>query len=100
MKPPLKITKALPVLTALTICLTAAFFAMAASRKPAPSKSVAATPAPAAGPTAALAADKGKFRILQEGKEAGTEDFEISQASGSWVVRGDVVIHAAGGDAR
>jgi hypothetical protein len=62
----------------------------------APRKFAPRQPQPAAGPAATLAPDKGKFRILQQGHEAGTEEFEISQSSGAWVVHGDAVIHVPG----
>jgi hypothetical protein len=79
-----------PCVAALLLCLTATLLAAPprklALRKPQPS------PAPAVG----FAPDKGKFRILQQGQEAGTEDFEISQSAGVWVAHGDAQIHVPG----
>ena len=46
-----------------------------------------------------LVPDKGKFRILANGKEAGQEDFEISPSNGGWVVRGNSTIQTAKGPA-
>lgn len=46
-----------------------------------------------------LVPDKGKFRILANGKEAGQEDFEISPSNGGWVVRGNSTIQTAKGAA-
>jgi len=50
---------------------------------------------PAAAPL--LAADKGRFRIMVNGQEAGQEEFEISPSGGNWIVRGTSTIHAAQG---
>lgn len=46
-----------------------------------------------------LVPDKGKFRILANGKEAGQEDFEINRSNGGWVVRGNSTIQTAKGPA-
>jgi len=43
---------------------------------------------PAQPPPAALAADKGRFRILVGGQQVGKEDFEIVQSGANWVARG------------
>lgn len=39
-----------------------------------------------------LVPDKGKFKILANGKEAGQEDFEITPSAGGWIVRGNATI--------
>ncbi len=49
----------------------------------------------------AFAPDKGKFRILQNGSEIGSEDFELTptgnaSAGNTWIARGDTVIHVPG----
>jgi hypothetical protein len=76
--------------------LVAAALPAAPPRKLPPSK-----PAPAAVAASGLSPDKGKFRILQQGQEVGTEQFEISPSNGGWMFRGDAVIHASGaGDTR
>ncbi len=41
--------------------------------------------------------DKGKFRILQNGNEIGTEEFELAPAGDAWMARGDAVIRGGGG---
>jgi hypothetical protein len=41
--------------------------------------------------------DKGKFRILQNGSEVGTEEFELAPNGDSWMARGDAVIRGGGG---
>jgi hypothetical protein len=41
--------------------------------------------------------DKGKFRILQNGNEIGTEDFELTAAGDAWMAKGDAVIRGGGG---
>ncbi|MGH9574926.1 MAG: hypothetical protein ACRD40_15520 [Candidatus Acidiferrales bacterium] len=46
-----------------------------------------------------LVPDKGKFRILADGKEVGQEDFEINRSNGGWVVRGNSTIQTAKGAA-
>jgi hypothetical protein len=46
-----------------------------------------------------LVPDKGKFRILANGKEAGQEDFEITPSGGGWIVRGNSTIQTAKGPA-
>lgn len=53
-----------------------------------------AYPRPAAGST--LTADKGKFRILQQGNEAGTEEFDLEPAGNGWVMQGQTVIRVPG----
>ena len=64
----------------------------------APRRVAAPLPSPAA-TAAGLTPDKGTFRMLQQGKELGTEQFEISRAANGWIFRGDASIHAQGGDA-
>ena len=51
-------------------------------------------PRPAA--DANFAADKGKFRILQQGNEAGTEEFDLEGAGSAWVLQEQTVIRVAG----
>lgn len=46
-----------------------------------------------------LVADKGKFKILAGGKEAGQENFEITPSGGGWIVRGNSTIQTAKGSA-
>jgi hypothetical protein len=46
---------------------------------------------------AAMAEDKGKFRILLAGQTIGTEDFEISASEGKWIARGTTEAHTPGG---
>jgi hypothetical protein len=42
------------------------------------------------------APDKGVFRILLEGAEVGTEQFETEASSGAWIVRSETVIRLPG----
>ncbi len=45
--------------------------------------------------------DKGKFRILQNGNEVGTEEFELTPTGDAWMARGDTVIRGSdSGDMR
>lgn len=53
-----------------------------------------ALPRPAA--DSGFTADKGKFRILQQGSEAGTEDFDLEPAGNGWVLHGETVIRVPG----
>ncbi len=46
-----------------------------------------------------LVPDKGKFKILANGKEAGEENFEITPSNGDWIVRGNSTIRTDKGDA-
>ncbi len=41
-------------------------------------------------------ADKGKFRIMQQGAEVGTEEFDIAPSGTLWVAHGDAVIRVPG----
>jgi len=51
-------------------------------------------PRPAA--DANFTADKGRFHILQQGNEAGTEEFDLEGAGSSWVLQEQTVIRVAG----
>jgi hypothetical protein len=44
-------------------------------------------------------ADKGKFRIMQQGAELGTEDFDLASAAGGWLAHGDAMIRVPGSGA-
>ena len=56
----------------------------------------------AADATIPFVPDKGKFRILQNGNEIGSEEFELTQSGDGWMAKGDAVIHGGGpaGDMR
>jgi hypothetical protein len=41
--------------------------------------------------------DKGKFRILQQGNEAGTEEFSFGPSGNAWVMEDETVIRVPGG---
>ena len=63
----------------------------------------AAAPAPAAPAKAAsslLVPDKGKFRILANGKEAGEEEFEIGSDGNTWTVQGTSTLKGLQGSTR
>jgi len=47
--------------------------------------------------TSIFTRDKGTFRILVNGQQAGREDFEIAPSGGNWIVRGHAEIQAAQG---
>lgn len=55
----------------------------------------ASNPSSSAG--SVLAADKGKFRILVNGQQVGTEEFEIAPSRNAWVAHGVTELHAAQG---
>lgn len=44
-----------------------------------------------------ITAQKGKFRDMVNGKEVGSEDFEISSSGGIWVAHATATVHAAKG---
>lgn len=41
--------------------------------------------------------DRGRFRILQQGVEAGTEDFSIEPSGNGWLIQDETVIRVPGG---
>lgn len=49
--------------------------------------------------SAQIVPDKGKFRIMAGGKEAGQEDFEITPTGSGWIVRGSSTIQTPKGAA-
>jgi hypothetical protein len=53
--------------------------------------------AKAANAMTALAPDKGKFRIVLEGRVVGNEEFEISPSGETWMARGSTTAHVPGG---
>jgi hypothetical protein len=55
---------------------------------------------PAAIPVAALAPDKGKFRIMSGGQQVGKEEFEIGPSGANWVAHGISEIKTAEGATR
>ncbi|MGH9745699.1 MAG: hypothetical protein ACRD59_06270 [Candidatus Acidiferrales bacterium] len=50
-------------------------------------------------PAGAFSPDKGKFKILVNGQQAGTEDFSLSASGGNWVARGNAEIQTPQGAA-
>ena len=53
-------------------------------------------PFPRPATDASFAADKGKFRILQQGNEVGTEEFDLEGAGSTWVLQEQTVIRVPG----
>jgi hypothetical protein len=53
-----------------------------------------AYPRPAA--NSAFTPDKGKFRILQQGNEVGTEEFDLQPSGNTWVMNDQTVIRVPG----
>ena len=53
-----------------------------------------AYPPPAA--NSAFTPDKGKFRILQQGNEVGTEEFDLQPSGNAWVMNDQTVIRVPG----
>ena len=47
-------------------------------------------------PAPALVAEKGKFKVLVNGKQAGKEEFEISPNGDEWVARGTAEVQSGG----
>jgi hypothetical protein len=73
------------VLASAAVALT--FSAVSPARPPQPSPSGAPS----------FLSEKGKFKILVDGKDAGKEEFEITQTGGDWVARGTSEIQTADG---
>lgn len=62
-----------------------------------PSRLVGALPDSSSG----ISAQKGKFRDIVNGREVGSEEFEIASAEGGWVAHGNATVHAPqGGETR
>jgi hypothetical protein len=57
-------------------------------------KRLLSSPRPAA--DAGFTPDKGKLRILQQGIEAGTEEFSFAPAGNGWVMEDETTIHVPG----
>lgn len=55
---------------------------------------VISAPRPAADST--FTPDKGHFRILQQGQEAGTEEFSVQASGNAWVIEDETVIRVPG----
>lgn len=55
---------------------------------------LASSPGPAG--DSGFTADKGRFHILQQDTEAGTEDFSLEPAGNDWLVQDDTVIRVPG----
>lgn len=75
-----------------------AFLGLGAARARNPRPRVAA-PGSDQAPAPVLVAEKGKFRVLVNGKQAGKEEFEISQNGGEWVARGSAEVQSPDGAA-
>jgi hypothetical protein len=58
----------------------------------------AAFSSPRPGPASIFSPEKGKFRILVNGQEVGSENFEISRSGDNWIARGDTDIKSAGNE--
>ena len=56
-----------------------------------------AAPGTGQAPAPALVAEKGKFRVVVNGKQAGKEEFEISPDSDEWVARGNAEVQSPDG---
>jgi len=62
---------------------------------------VEARPAKAGNPavsSAGFAPEQGKFRILLDGQQVGSEEFELSASEQTWLARSSTVLRAPGGD--
>jgi len=82
----------------LLLCLScgmALSLATAASSTPRPRPAAAPADTPPG-----FVADKGKFRILLQGSEIGTEDFELAPSGDGWTARGETTIRASGAETR
>lgn len=83
-------------ITIYALCLAAAIAGMAgtaSARRARP----AVMPQGSSNPHVVLTPDKGKFRILLDGHEVGSEEFEISPSGATWMARGATSAHVPGG---
>jgi hypothetical protein len=71
-----------------------AFFGTAKARNPKPGATALSTDQAS---TPILVAEKGKFRVLVNGKQAGKEEFEISPNGDQWVARGSAEVQSPDG---
>jgi hypothetical protein len=71
-----------------------AFYGTARARNP---KTGVTTPSADQAPAPVLVAEKGKFRVLVNGKEAGKEEFEISPNGDVWVAGGSAEVQSPDG---
>lgn len=55
-----------------------------------------ALPYPRPAADSGITPDKGRFRILQQGNEAGTEDFNLEPSGNAWVMEEETVIRVPG----
>jgi hypothetical protein len=55
-----------------------------------------ALPYPRPAGESGFTADKGRFRILQQGNEAGIEEFDLAPAGNAWVMHDETVIRVPG----
>jgi hypothetical protein len=53
-------------------------------------------PYPRAAADSGFTADKGRFRILQQGNEAGTEEFNLEPSGNGWILEDESVIRVPG----
>ncbi len=72
-------------------CAAALVLAWSAAGQGGKSKAAPATATPGI-----LAADKGKFRLLVDGQQVGTEEFSVAPSGNDWISRGSVEIKVPG----
>ncbi len=78
------------------LALTAAITTSARDSRPSPAKPARLLPA-LVDSGRSLSPQKGKFRDMVNGKEVGSEEFEISSDGGGWVARGSATVRVAQG---
>jgi hypothetical protein len=92
-----RITVRRRITPALFLCFAAGFVAIGAAPRAHLSPQKKNKDVKTEAPTTVLAPDRGKFRILLEGRVVGNEEFEISSSGGTWMARGSTTAHAPGG---
>ncbi len=85
---------ALPL--SLTAALGGAGFSLRVFAGPSQPPMLASPAQPANGPSV-FSPDKGKFRIVINGQQVGSEEFEISASGDAWTERSSMSAHAPGG---
>ena len=91
-----------PEIVAFSLCLLAwvayAPCPLFSAQKDNKAQPVIAGQVPAAAFVPVFTPDKGRFRIVLDGRVIGNEEFEISSSEGAWTARGSTSAHAPGGE--
>lgn len=79
---------------AAALLLCSSISLRSSSRHPSPTRRLLVAPSDSSN---GITAQKGKFRDMVNGKEVGTEDFDISSSGAGWSARATATVHTAQG---